>query len=161
MWNNLLECLSKVLVEVQEVFFKRLFLLSVELCEQELNTFFSSLELLSLGFELLVLLEVLFVPLLTVTVLSWELVKLLARLMNQLLYLSLIHFLSFCLLECQFIESTQLGDDCLGVLTYLDRVIDPDTSLFNGSCLLTQKLKLILVESSSRLPLRRRIQSSI
>ena len=92
-WNNPGKRLSKVLVELLEVFFKSLLFLLVKLIQELGNALFRALKSLSLSSQLMVLLQVLLIPLLAMPVLSWELIKLLARLVDQLLQLTLFELL--------------------------------------------------------------------
>ena len=83
MRNDCFESLLEVCVELKEVVFKSLLLLLVQLYKQVVDTLFSLLLLICLSLEVHVLLVVLLVPLLTVSILSWELVEFLAHLLDQ------------------------------------------------------------------------------
>ena len=74
-----------MLVEAQEFLLEGFNLLAVQLCQQQLYALLSALQIIKLNAQLSVLLEVLLVPLLTVTTFLGDSVKLDISLMDPLL----------------------------------------------------------------------------
>ena len=89
LWHNLLESLFEVLVKVYKVLLKSFHLLIIQFQEQHLNTLFCVLQVIELYAKLSVLLEVLFVPFLTVTVFLGDCIQLDIRIVNFLFKLSI------------------------------------------------------------------------
>ena len=83
------------------------------------------------------------------SILSWELVKLLTSLMHKFLELSIFQLLVFGCSKDSLVIAAKLSDNNLRVLAHLDSLIDAHANIFDGPCLQPEGLQFFFSQSTS------------